>query len=219
MRFISSIVLAVALLFAPQSAHARVKVVCDIGDSLVSGGPILAGNPGWPDITQTRRIGEMVATINGGVGGYTAAQALALFESDYKGHGCTHLTVLVGTNDLASSTSAAAVQTTLDAIVTSAREDTSGSPDGINVTMLTPPPRGGSASWDGTKEAQRLLLRTSILAMDVDAAVDLEAMAGTGDPVEMAAAYRNADMLHFNGTPVTGGTVKVADLLDAEVDW
>lgn len=196
-----------------------VKTILCLGDSLVAGGPILNGNPGWPDILQTRRAGQKAGFINGGIGGYTAAQALALFESDFKGHGVTHLVLLVGTNNLASSASAATVQTTLDATVTSAKEDTSGSPDGIDVTVLTPPPRGGSASWDGTKEAQRLLLRTSILAMDADAVVDLEGMAGTGDPVEMAAAYRGADMLHFNGTPTTGGTAKVADLVDAAVSW
>jgi lysophospholipase L1-like esterase len=196
-----------------------VKILLCLGDSLVQGGPILSGNPGWPSILGSRRAGQAFGVINAGVGGYTAAQALALFESDFKGHGCTHLAVLVGTNPLASGDSAASIQTTLDALVASARADTSGSPDGINVTMLTPPPRGGSASWGGTKEAQRLLLRTSILAMAADAVVDLESMAGTGDPVEMAAAYRNADMLHFNGTPITGGAVKVADLVDSAVPW
>jgi hypothetical protein len=55
--------------------------------------------------------------------------------------------------------------------------------------------------------------------MTADAVVDLESMAGTGDPVEMAAAYRAADMLHFNGTSTTGGTAKVADLVDAAVSW
>lgn len=196
-----------------------VKIVLCLGDSLVAGGPILNGNPGWPSILQDRRDGEHVGVINAGVGGYTAAQALALFESDYKGRGCTHLVVLVGTNNLASGDSATSIKTTLDALVTSAREDTSGSPNGINVTVLTPPPRGGSAAWDSTKETQRLALRTSILAMGADAIVDLESMAGTGSPVEMAAAYRAADMLHFNGTLVTGGTVKVADLIDAAVEW
>lgn len=196
-----------------------VKLLLCLGDSLVQGGPILNGNPGWPSILASRRAGQGFAVINAGVGGYTVAQAKALYESDFQGKGCTHAAILVCTNDLASSTSAAACFATLEALVSEMRDDTSGSPDGINVTVLTPPPRGGSASWDGTKETQRLALRTLILAMGANAVVDLEAMAGSGSPVEMAAAYRAADMLHFNGTLVTGGTVKVADLIDAAVSW
>jgi lysophospholipase L1-like esterase len=217
MRVIRSLLLA--MLFLASPAWARVKVLCTIGDSLTQGGPILNGNPGWPSILASGRTGQKFGVLNGGVGGYTAAQAKALFESDFKGHGCTHLTILACTNDLASGTSAATCQSTLEALAASAREDTSGDPNGINVTVLTVPPRGGSASWDGTKETQRLALRTSILAMAADAIVDLEAMAGTGDPVEMAAAYRAADMLHFNGTPTTGGTPKVAALINAAVSW
>jgi lysophospholipase L1-like esterase len=196
-----------------------VKILLCLGDSLVQGGPILSGNPGWPSLLGSRRAGQRFGVINAGVGGYTVAQAKALYESDFQGHGCTHAAILVCTNDLASGTSAASCFATLEALVTEMRADTSGSPNGINVTVLTPPPRGGSASWDGTKETQRLLLRTSILAMTADAVVDLESMAGTGDPVEMAAAYRAADMLHFNGTSTTGGTAKVADLVDAAVSW
>lgn len=195
------------------------KLLLTLGDSLVAGGPILAGNPSWTQILQTDRIGQAFGVINAGVGGATAAQALALFEAEYKGHGVTHLALLVGTNDLASSTSAASVFATIQAIVASAREDTSGAPGGVNVTVLTPPPRGGSSPWDATKETERLGLRALILAMDADAVVDLESMAGAGSPVEMAAAYRASDMLHFNGTPSTGGTAKVADLVDAAVSW
>lgn len=218
MRFISSLLLSLSLLFA-SVAEARPTVLCAVGDSLVQGGPILNGNPGWPSILQSRRAGQGFAIINAGVGGYTVAQTKALYESDYQGKGCTHAAILVGTNDLASSTSAASIQATLDALVEEMKDDTSGSPNGINVTVLTPPPRGGSASWDATKETQRGLLRASILAMGATAVVGLEVMAGSGSPVEMAAAYRAADMLHFNGTLVTGGTVKVADLVDAAVSW
>lgn len=196
-----------------------VKLLLCIGDSLVQGGPILNGNPGWPSLLASRRSGRGFAIINAGVGGYTVAQAKALYESDYQGKGCTHAAILVCTNNLASGDSAASCFSTLSALVTEMRADTSGSPNGIDVAVCTIPPRGGSASWDGTKETQRLALRTSILTMSNVTAVDLESMAGTGDPVEMAAAYRAADMLHFNGTAVTGGTVKVADLVDATVPW
>lgn len=211
-------ILAVVLLFSAH-ASARVLVLCTIGDSLVAGGPILDGGPAWPSILRSRRVGGRFAVINGGVGGATAADAKALYESDYQGRGCTHAAILVGTNNLASGDSAASILATLEALAIEMRADTSGSPNGINVTVLTPPPRGGSVPWSNTKEAQRLALRTAILSMAVDAVVDLEPMAGTGSPVEMAAAYRTVDMLHFNGTPVTGGTVKVADLIDAEVPW
>jgi hypothetical protein len=209
---------AVSLLLSPV-ADARVKVLCTIGDSLVAGGPVLGGNPSWTGLLQTERAGEMFGAVNGGVGGYTVAQAKALFEADYKGHGCTHLAILVITNDLASGTSAATAFATLELLVASAREDTSGDPAGINVTVLTVPPRGGSASWNGTKETQRLAVNVMILAMAADAVVDLEGMAGTGDPVEMAAAYRYSDLLHFNGTVTTGGSEKVKQLVSAAVSW
>lgn len=212
-------IVLVLLLSLSFPAHARVKLLCAIGDSLVAGGPILSGNPSWLQLLHTERDGMLFAVINGGVGGTTPAQALALFESDYKGHGCTHLAVLAGTNALASGDSAASIFATLQSIVASARADTSCSPSGINVTVLTVPPRGGSTPWDGTKEAQRLALRTLILAMDADAVIDLEAMAGTGSPVEMDPAYRTSDLLHFNGTPVTGGSVEVSRLIDNEVTW
>lgn len=219
MRLFTSLALSLLFLLAPEPAHARVKVLCAIGDSQVAGGSILSGGQGWPSLLQTSRDGQLFGSINGGVGGSTAAAAKALYESNYQGRGCTHAVVLVGTNDLASSTAATAVQSTLNSLVTEMQADTSGAPSGINVTVLTVPPRGGSANWDATKETQRLALRTSILAMAADAVVDLEDMAGTGDPVEMAAAYRYSDLLHFNGTATTGGTQKVADLIDAVVTW
>lgn len=198
-----------------------VKLLLCIGDSLVAGGPILSGNPGWPSLLASRRAGttNSIGVINAGMGGSTVAQAKALYESDFQGKGCTHAAILVCTNDLASSTSAASCFATLEALAAEMRADTSGISSGINVTVLTPPPRGGSASWDSTKETQRLALRTLILAMTNVTPVDLESMAGTGSPVEMAAAYRYPDMLHFNGTPSTGGTEKVADLVDAAVSW
>lgn len=209
----------VVLLLVACPAFAGPKMLCTVGDSLVAGGPILSGNPSWTALLQTERSTGMFGTVNIGVGGYTAAQALSLFNTQLKGHGCTHVAVLVGTNDLAASTSAATVFATIQSIASSAREDTSGSQNGINVTVLTVPPRGGSASWDATKETQRLALRTLILAMSADAVVDLESMAGTGSPVEMAAAYRAADMLHFNGTVTTGGSEKVKQLVSAAVAW
>lgn len=217
--FVRSIVLGLLLAVLPTSAHARVKLLCTIGDSLVAGGPILAGNPGWTSLLQTRRAGELFGAINGGVGGTTVAQALALFESDYRGHGCTHMVILAGTNPLASGDSAASLLVTLEALIASARADTSGSPDGIDVTILTVPPRGGSTPWDGTKETQRLVLRTSILALTSALPIDLESMGCTGTPIEMCAAYRYSDLLHFNGTPVTGGSQKVFALIDAAVPW
>jgi lysophospholipase L1-like esterase len=212
-------IVALALTLLPAPAHARVAVICAIGDSLVAGGPILNGNPGWPSLLQTARVGRLSAVINTGVGGYTVAQAQALFEAEYEGRGCTHAVILVGTNDLANGDSAATVLTALEALISRVRNDTSGSPEGITIAICTIPPRGGSASWDATKEARRLSLRTSVLGLDGVTAVDLESMAGTGTPVEMDAAYRYSDLLHFNGTPVTGGTVKVASLVDAVVPW
>jgi lysophospholipase L1-like esterase len=217
MRFVYSLLLALSLVAAP--AEARPRVLCTIGDSLVAGGPILGANPSWTQLLQTSRIGERFGVINVGVGGYTAAQIKAVWEAEYNGRGCTHAVVLVGTNNLSAGTSAASTFTDIESLVASIRADGSGDPNGINVTVLTVPPRGGSASWDGTKETQRLALNALILAMGADANVSLESMAGSGNPVEMAAAYRTSDLLHFNGTPTTGGSQEVTDLIDAAVSW
>lgn len=212
-------VLLALLLLTASASEARPKILCTVGDSLVDGALLLSGNPTWTSLLQTERRGQGFAVVNFGIRATTAAQALTNFNAAVKGHGCTHVAILTGTNSLAASVAATAVQSSIDSLVASAKADTSGALAGINVTVLTVPPRGGSASWDATKETQRLALRTSILASSVDAAVDLEPMAGTGSPVEMAAAYRYSDFLHFNGTPTTGGSQKVADLIDAVVSW
>lgn len=197
-------------------------MLLSLGDSLVAGGPILGtGNPNWTQILQTGRLGtsKALAANNAGVGGTTSAQALSLWTASYRGKGYTHLVILTGTNDLSAGTSAATVLANIQSIITSAQSDTSGRAGGVIVTVLTVPPRGGSTPWDSTKETQRLSLRTSILALTGVTPVDLESMAGTGSPVEMAVAYRTADLLHFNGTPTTGGSQKVADLINAAVTW
>jgi hypothetical protein len=218
MRTIARYVAALALLVA-ASVDARPSLLCTVGDSLVAGGPVLSGNPNWTGLLQTARIGQKFGAVNGGVGGYTVAQAKTLYESDYKNKGCTHIVIMVGTNNLSAGDSAATVLAALESLVASAQEDTSGNPAGADVTITTVPPRGGSASWDATKEARRLSLNTSILALTGVTPVDLEGMAGTGDPVEMAAAYRYTDLLHYNGTVTTGGSEKVKQLIDAVVSW
>jgi lysophospholipase L1-like esterase len=195
------------------------KLLMTIGDSLVAGGPILDGNPSWTQLLQSSRVGQQFGVVNVGVGGYTVSQIKAVWEAEYKGRGCTHAVILCGTNNLSAGDSAATVLAALQSLISSVQEDTSGSPSGVDVTVCTVPPRGGSASWDATKETHRLNLNTSILALPDIAAVSLESMAGTGDPVEMAAAYRTSDLLHFNGTPTTGGSQKVADLINAAVSW
>lgn len=203
-------------------AHARAIVLCAVGDSLIDEALLLNGNPTFLSILQTRRRGADFAVVGSAVRASTTAEALTEFNSKLKGHGCTHLLVLTGTNPLASGVSAASIQTTLNALHTSAKEDTSGSATGINTTFLIPPPRGGSFPWDGTKEAQRLELRASMLTMIADVVVDLETMGCTGDPIEMCAGFVLAsDKLHFSGCADGGncGTVKVTDLVDAAVSW
>lgn len=217
MRFAYSLLLALSLLSGP--AEARVRVLCTIGDSLVAGGPILGANPSWTQLLQTARVGQRFAVVNIGVGGYTVSQIKSVWEAEYKGRGCTHVTILVGTNNFSAGASAVSVESDLNSLIASVEEDTSGDPAGINVTVCTVPPRGGSASWDGTKETQRLAFRTSLLARSDIVVVDLESMAGTGSPVEMAAAYRTSDFLHFSGTPTTGGSEKVKQLVTSAVSW
>lgn len=185
------------------------KKVLTLGDSLVSGGPILNGSPSWTQLLQTRRVGEMVGVVNAGVGGYTVAQAAALFTASYAGKGYTHAVVLVGTNDLASSTSASSLRDQLEDLRDLLLVDS------INVTICTVPPRGGSASWDSTKEAQRLALNVSILAMSDITAVNLEGLGDAGSPLALAAAYDSGDHLHLNGA----GHVAVADAIEATVSW
>lgn len=216
MRFV-----AVAILLASNIAFARPIVLCTLGDSLVAGGPILAGNPSWTQLLQTERVGGRFGVINAGLGGAIAAQAMSIFEDEYVGRGCTHLVVLVGTNNLASGDTAASIMATLEDIRDAAKADTSGLSTGMNVTICTVPPRGGSAGWDAGDETRRLALNALILAMTgVDAVVNLEpALGGTGDPLALSAAVDSGDHLHPNGTPVTGGQAVIADAIDAAVAW
>lgn len=190
------------------------KKVLTLGDSLVSGGPILNGSPSWTQLLQTRRIGEMVGVVNAGVGGYTTLQTTALFTASYADKGYTHAVVLVSTNPLASGETASTLRDQLEDLRDALRADTSsGWP--IDVTICTVPPRGGSASWDSTKEAQRLALNVSILAMSDITAVNLEGLGDVGSPLVLAAAYDSGDHLHLNGS----GHVAVADAIDATVSW
>lgn len=182
--------------------------VLTIGDSIVAGGPILNGSPNWTELIQTRRKGTGFSADNIGVGGYTVLQAQALYEASYRNRGHTHAAVLVGTNPLASGSSASTVNGQLDTLVSTLRAD------GLGVVIFTIPPRGGSADWDGTKETARLVVNTHIRAMADVIVVDLEpsgVLGGTGSPLALKSGTDSGDALHPNGT----GHVAMADAFDA----
>lgn len=202
--------LLLLLCLAALPAAAAPRLLVTLGDSIVAGGPIIGINPSWTELLQTRRIGERFGATNAGVGGYTAAQTSALWTATYLGKRYTHAVVLVGTNDLANGTSAAAILGTLNTLVTSLLTN------GIAVAVCTVPPRGGSASWDATKETQRLSLNTSIRALTTVTAVNLEtALGGVGSPLALAVSLDSGDALH----PNAAGHVAIADAIDAAVSW
>lgn len=203
-------VLALLLCVAALPAAAAPRLLVTLGDSIVAGGPIIGANPTWTELLQTRRVGETFGANNAGVGGYTAAQTSALWTATYLGKRYTHAVVLVGTNDLANGTSAATILGTLNTFIASMLAD------GLSVAVCTVPPRGGSASWDSTKETQRLALNVSILALTTVTPINLEtALGGVGSPLALAAGVDSGDHLH----PNAAGHVAIADAIDAAVTW
>lgn len=201
-------------LFGSASGDAATVRLLTLGDSIVAGGPIIGANPNWTELLQTRRAGTDFAANNAGVGGYTIAQTKALWDASYEGKGYTHAVLLVGTNDLASSTSAATVLTGINALVAEMIAD------GLDVTVCTVPPRGGSASWDSTKETQRLTLNTAIRAFTTSTPVNLDsALGGVGSPLALSAATDGGDHLHPNGTATTGGHRLIGNAIDTAVSW
>lgn len=190
-----------------------------LGDSIVAGGPIIGNNPNWTQILQSSRSAQNFAANNAGVGGYTVDQTQALWDASYRGRGYTHGGILVGTNPLASGSSAASVITSLTTLVQSMRTD------GLEVFICTIPPRGGSASWDATKEARRVTVNDAIRDMPVDigtgvVVVDIEApLSDGGSPPALTAATDSGDHLHPNGTPTTGGHPLIAAAVNASVPW
>lgn len=190
-----------------------------LGDSLVAGGPIIGDNPNWTQILQASRSTQNFAANNAGVGGSTVAQVHALWSASYESRGYTHGGVLVGTNDLASGAEAAAVISALTALVADMHAD------GLQSFICTIPPRGGSASWDSTKEARRVAVNDAIRDLPVTIGanvlvVDLETPLSDGaSPPALTSATDSGDHLHPNGTPITGGHPLIAAAVNASVLW
>jgi lysophospholipase L1-like esterase len=211
LRNLTRFALAVVLVVAFVAATTPFRFVLTLGDSLVAGGPILAGSPNWTQLLQSRRNTQAFSADNAGVGTYTVLQTHALFDAQYKGRGYTDAVILVGTNPLSAGTSGATVYAQILDLVNALKAD-----GFTTIAVCTIPPRGGSASWDATKETQRLAANDLIRAMADVVVVDLEpVLGGTGSPLELNPSYRSADMLHLNGA----GQVPVADAIDAVVDW
>jgi lysophospholipase L1-like esterase len=75
---------------------------------------------------------------------------------------------------------------------------------GFQLVLVKIPPRWGSSGWTASMETERLdfndRLDTWAAANPTVRVVESDAVLGTGSPVALQVAYRNADLLHLSAT-------------------
>ena len=198
------------------AAQTFTKIFLADGDSLTDGAYSTIGKT-WPS-----QFGDLVGTswqiYNFGVSGATMVdinnRRVAKVESKLGGSETDKLTAcLGGTNDLGASASAATVDGRLATWHAAVR--TAGSQKSFVYTI----PARDDASWDGTKETERLALNVLIRANyngasyggPGNALVDLAADSRFQTPTDTT--YYNADKLHFTNS----GMLAIATLTQAQM--
>jgi len=117
-----------------------------------------------------------------------------------------------GTNDIYfDAATGAALWTTFQAWVEEAEAA------GMQVVIITIPPRWGSSGWTADMETERLAFNTLALAYGVShpsaLVVNSDTSLGTGSPVALQASFDSGDALHLNGTGMQALAQAVYDLL------
>lgn len=195
-----------AILSLPATA-APVRV-CVVGDSISAG--FTPSTWGWNVPLASLNAGADWGAKNIAHSGDTAAQALALYGSDAKWRGCTHVAILIGTNNLASGDSAESIYATIDAIADAAEAD------GSQVILLAILPRGTGASWSAGLGTRLLALNALMAARPLSIYVDTYTalLEPASSPPALATAAGGAtDGLHPNNV----GQAMIATAVQAAV--
>lgn len=187
-----------------------------VGDSISAG--FSPSTRGWPSFLAQLRPGEPFGVKNVSYSGDKVAQAAVRYGSDVRGRGCTHVAIMIGTNDLPDGTSAAAIYAGWNAIATAAEAD------GCKVIGLAILPRGTGASWS-TDLGTRLLALNALLAARTSTVAALPYTyvdtytallePASSPPALATASGGTTDGLH----PNNAGQALIATTVNAAVTW
>lgn len=197
----------------------KTRKAAALGDSLTEGFPFNAKTP-WPQLLAVRRVGHKFALANFALSGSKVASMIDRYTQQVEGQGFTHVLFFGGTNNFSGTApedTVAAVQTHVTNLITRCIADTSGSPNGTKVILMSIAPRGGAAGYNATIQTKLDQYNAWIATLPatypnnvrfVDA---YTALGQSGSPTVLATAYDNGDGLHFK----QAGEVKIADTVDA----
>lgn len=205
------LVLAVALAASTTYAAPNGSAWC--GTSLAYG---YSHNATPPAERLATLLGHPVA--NCGVGSDRLASIVTRWQTYFKPFLYRRLIAEGGTNDLhLDSANGTTLWGTFRDWADDARARRSDGGGEVQIVIITIPPRWGSAGWTADMETQRLAFNT--LALAYAAAnpsvriVNSDTCLGTGSPVELQAALRNADLVHFSAAGMQALAQCVRDVL------
>jgi lysophospholipase L1-like esterase len=189
-------------------AAARPVRLCVVGDSISEG--FSPATHGWSTELGRLHADEDFGVKNTAHSGDKVAAARILFDRNVVGRGCTHVAILIGTNDLPDGTSADAIFTAIDSMASAAEED------GAKVLLLGVLPRGTGAAWSSDLQARLVALNGKLEARSGSLYVDTYTALlepASSPPALASAAGGAADGLH----PNNAGQAMIAQAVEAAV--
>lgn len=180
--------LATLLVLGSLAAEARPVRLCLVGDSITAG--FSPATYGWSVPLAVRHAQEDFGIKNAAHSGDTVAMSMVLFAKDVQRRGCTHVAILIGTNDIQSAMGnsnsasvAAGLFAGIDAMADAAEEE------GARVILLAILPRG-TGIWNTNLENHRLALNALMQARANSVYVDTDtALRGTCTATGIAPAW------------------------------
>lgn len=205
-----TLLLLLSLTLAAPAIASPVRV-CVIGDSITEG--FSPATRGWSSYLVQLHAGEDFAAKNVSQSGDKVAAGRLTFDGEVAGRklrGCTHVAILLGTNDLPDGTSAATIYATINGMCTQAEQA------GSRCILLALLPRGTGASWStglGTR-----LLEVNALQAARSGSVYVDTynallQPSSSPPALATAAGGGTDGLH----PNNAGQLLIAQTVDAAV--
>ena len=134
----------------------------------------------WPARLTLALRGNGAAVANQGKSGDTCSGITARYSDEIHGQGFTGTAIMIGTNDLAASVSAATEYTCITSLLTTA------SADGP-VLLMTVPPNNGTTGWTGAMQTEWSTLNASILGTSMANVTVLDVVPFLQDPANHGA--------------------------------